>query len=136
MLGREPFEYRNWILRTAEETWNKFQSKFEANWVAHEQNFPHSYWSYPEGRIGFALQRQRFLSHIFEDTIGFAACKMMRRIYGLAKVADIAEIPDLKARLGVERNVMRMAKGMVKQRSAFRSIEELTALAQEISPLS
>ena len=88
-----------------------------------------------EGQIGFALQRQRFLRHIFEDTIGFAACKMMRRIYGLAKVADIAEIPDLKARLGVERNVMRMAKVMVQQRGSFRSIEELTALAQEISPL-
>ena len=60
---------------------------------------------------------------------------MMRRIYGLAKVADIAEIPDLKARLEVERNVMRMAKVMVQQRSSFRSIEELSALAQEISPL-
>ena len=135
ILGREPFEYRNWILRTAEETWNQFQAKFEANWVAHEQDAPSSYWNYPEGQIGFALQRQRFLHHIFEDTIGFAACKMMRRIYGLAKVADIAEIPDLKARLEVERNVMRMAKVMVQQRSAFRSIQELTALAQEISPL-
>ena len=135
MLGCEPFEYRNWILRTAEETWNQFQSKFEANWVAHEQDAPSSYWNYPEGQTGFALQRQRFLRHIFEDTIGFAACKMMRRIYGLAKVADIAEIPDLKARLGVERNVMRMAKVMVQQRGSFRSIEELTALAQEISPL-
>ena len=135
MLGREPFEYRNWILQTAEETWNQFQSKFEANWVAHEQDTPNSYWNYQEGHIGFALQRQRFLSRIFEDTIGFAACKMMRRIYGLAKVADIAEIPDLKARLDVERNVMRMAKVMVQQRSTFRSIEELIALAQEISPL-
>jgi len=37
--------------------------------------------------------------------------------------------------LEVERNVMCMAKVMVQQRSAFRSIQELTALAQEISPL-
>ncbi len=37
----------------------------------------------------------------------------MRRIYGLAKVADIAEIPDLKARLGVERKCHAHIKVMV-----------------------
>ena len=58
---------------------------------------------------------------------------MMRRIYGLAKVADIAEISDLKARLGVERNVMRMAKVMVQQRGSFRSMEELTISPRNIS---
>ena len=135
MLGREPFAYRNWILRTAEETWQQFQSKFEERWKEHAAQQPNSYWDYPEGHIGFALQRQKFLRHLFSDTIGFAACKMMRRIYGLAKVADIAELPDLQQRLEVERKVMQMAKVMVQQRDSFRSVEELTALACEISPL-
>jgi 5-methylthioribose kinase len=81
------------------------------------------------------MQRRKFLNHIFTDMVGFAACKMMRRIYGLAKVADIAEIPDLPARLAVERNVLRMGKIMVTQREQFHDIEELTALANEISPL-
>jgi 5-methylthioribose kinase len=135
MLGREPYEYRSWILRTAEATWHGFHSKFEQNWLAHEPQNPSRYWSYPGGSRGFAMQRRKFLNHIFTDMVGFAACKMMRRIYGLAKVADIAEIPDLPARLAVERNVLRMGKIMVTQREQFHDIEELTALANEISPL-
>ena len=135
LLGKAPYAYRNWILRTFTSTWNQFQVKFDQRWVEHEAKQPSSYWDFPDGASGFALQRTRYLRQVFSDTLGFAACKMMRRIYGLAKVADIADLPDLNARLDVERKVMRMAKIMVQQRDQFRNIEELALLAQELSPL-
>ena len=131
MLGRDPFIYRNWLLQTIEQTWHQFAQKWDQLWQEHNQKNPPLYWNYIGGEEGFALQRKRYLQQLFADTIGFAACKMMRRIYGLAKVADIAEIPDLEERLKVERHVMTMAKQMVIKREQFATIEDVTALATE-----
>ena len=75
------------------------------------------------------------MKRIFSDTIGFGACKMMRRIFGLAKVADIANIQDLDERAKIERMVLHMAKEIVIHREEYSSIEELVDLAKEISPL-
>jgi len=61
---------------------------------------------------------------------------MMRRIVGLAKVADIADIPDLKARAKAEEQVLRMGSYMVVHRHEFTSIQALTDLAKSTSPLN
>jgi len=60
---------------------------------------------------------------------------MMRRIFGLAKVADIADIPDLKKRAEVERMTLKLAKHMVIDKDQIESIESLIETAKKISPL-
>jgi 5-methylthioribose kinase len=60
---------------------------------------------------------------------------MMRRIVGIAKVADIAGIPDLKARATIEQQALAMGRRMVTGRRSFGSIEAVNGLAREISPL-
>jgi 5-methylthioribose kinase len=135
LLGREPFEYRNWLLNTIRDTWNLFAKKFEQLWVEHQARSDSLYWKYTQGETHFARQRQVFLKRIFADSLGMGACKMMRRIFGLAKVADIADIPDLEQRAKVERMTLKLAKHMVIDREQIESIEFLIETAKKISPL-
>jgi len=135
LLGREPFEYRNWLLNTIRDTWNLFAKKFEQLWVEHQARSDSLYWKYTQGETHFARQRQVFLKRIFADSMGMGACKMMRRIFGLAKVADIADIPDLEQRAKVERMTLKLAKHMAIEREQIESIEFLIETAKKISPL-
>lgn len=60
---------------------------------------------------------------------------MMRRIVGLAKVADIAEIEDLEARALIEEKTIKLARQMILNKETINTIEEVTALAKALSPL-
>jgi 5-methylthioribose kinase len=135
LFGREPLEYRTWILDTISSTWNQFESKFDSLWEKHQNDKDPLYFDYPGGAADAKLQRQTFLKHVFSDTLGFAACKMMRRIFGLAKVADIADIEDLKERACIERMTLELGKALATQRDQYTSIEEVIELAKTISPL-
>lgn len=135
LLGREPFEYRNWILETIESTWKQFEEKFDALWAEHQQERDPLYFNFTDGDIYARLQRKQFLEQVFSDTLGFAACKMIRRIFGLAKVADIADIKDLKERARVERMTLQLGKLLATRRSKFKSIEEVIHEAKILSPL-
>jgi 5-methylthioribose kinase len=134
LLGNEPEAYRSWILEQISETWTKFAAKFEAEWKAHFEADPGVYWDYPNGTAAHAEYRRRNIARIFDDAAGIAGAVMTRRILGLAKVSDIKDIPDLEARAEVERMGLRMAKELIKHHDRYTSIEELVALAREISP--
>jgi 5-methylthioribose kinase len=135
LRGNDPLEYRTWILGTITSTWNQFESKFDALWKEHQHDNDPLYFDYPAGEEHAKLQRDKFLKHVFGDTLGFAACKMMRRIFGLAKVADIADIKDLKERARIERMTLQLGKILATQRDQFRSIEEVVERAKTLSPL-
>ncbi|MBT3213482.1 MAG: S-methyl-5-thioribose kinase [Deltaproteobacteria bacterium] len=135
LLGREPYDYRKWLLDTIESVWIKFAEKFEALWIEEQLRNPQLAWNYPEGEQHFKVLRERFIARLFSDTVGFAACKMMRRILGLAKVADIAEIENLQERARIERMTLKLGKQMVIERDSIKDIAEVLNLAKELSPL-
>ncbi|MBU2512584.1 S-methyl-5-thioribose kinase [bacterium] len=135
LLGREPYEYRNWLLNTIMATWNGFEQKFDQLWLNDHNNADSLYWNYEGGEEHFSQQRQAFLKKLFSDSMGFGACKMMRRIFGLAKVADIADIEDLKERARIERMTLKLAEYMVVDRDRIENIESVVAAAKDLSPL-
>ncbi len=135
LLGNEQLDYRTWILDTIASTWNQFETKFDALWAKHQADKDPLYFDYPGGEADAKLQRETFIQRVFSDSLGFAACKMMRRIFGLAKVADIADIEDLEARACIERMTLQLGKILVTQRDQFHSIEEVIERAKIISPL-
>ena len=59
----------------------------------------------------------------------------MRRILGLAKVADIADIRDLKERARIENMTLQMGKKLLTERKKINSIEEVIDLAKSFSEL-
>ena len=135
LLGNDPRQYRTWILNTIADTWNQFSEKFDALWKEHQQKGDPLYFDYPNGSAHADQQRARFLEQVLSDALGFAACKMLRRIFGLAKVADIADIKDFEERASIERMTLRLGKILATQRDQFNSIEEVVELAKTISPL-
>jgi 5-methylthioribose kinase len=70
------------------------------------------------------------LEQIWHDALGFAGCEMIRRIVGLAHVADFESIIDPDRRAQCERRAILLAQGLLLERSRCRGISELTALAR------
>ncbi len=70
------------------------------------------------------------LEQIWHDALGFAGCEMIRRIIGLAHVADFEAIIDTDRRAQCERRAITLAQRLLLERSRCRGISELTALAR------
>ena len=60
---------------------------------------------------------------------------MIRRTLGLAKVSDIADIEDTVARSSLDRLALRVGKQFILKADSLNSIQEVLAIAKEISPL-
>lgn len=134
-MGNDPAGYRQWLLDTAAAVWTGFEDKFLQLWRDHDTAAGGASFIGRDNDGGDAAEafRQAFMGKLLADSIGFAACKMMRRIVGIAKVADIAGISDLKARAVAEVEALAMARRMVTGRAGFGSIAAVNALAEEIS---
>lgn len=135
-MANNPATYRAWLLNTIEELWVKFEEKFLTLWREHDTKQDQPFLGKDLNEESAECYRKKVMKKLLADSIGFAACKMMRRIVGLAKVADIADIPDLKERAKAEEYVLRMGSYMVVHRHEFSDIFQLTDLAKNTSPLA
>ncbi len=71
------------------------------------------------------------MRRLLADTLGFAGCKMIRRIVGMAKVAEITHIPDAQLRAQIELRCLHCAEVLLVQRAALTDIGQATLLARE-----
>jgi len=69
--------------------------------------------------------RLAFLDRLFADMIGFAACKMIRRIVGFAHVIDFDRIQDADVRARCEASALAMARSLLTDPAQFHSIQEV-----------
>ncbi len=67
------------------------------------------------------------LEGIWQDTLGFAGCEMIRRIVGLAHVEDFEAIATAEIRARGERQAISLARTLLTERTRFLSIGDLTA---------
>jgi len=72
------------------------------------------------------------MGRLFEDTVGFAAAKIVRRILGLAHNIDFELIEDPKRRAACEARSLRLARVMMVETRSFRSIGDVTKAAREM----
>jgi 5-methylthioribose kinase len=70
------------------------------------------------------------MKQLLQDTLGFTGCKMIRRIVGLAHVADINTIEDAQAQERAQRLALSIGKALVKLNRQCTSIEELIQVAE------
>lgn len=104
-----------YLLDTVTKTWNLFNEKFGLL-LANESR--DCMFSNPDFHIPL-------LKRIFRDTLGFAGCKMIRRIHGLAHVADIDTIQDEQERVQAQKLALLIGKTLVIDREKIESIEEV-----------
>ncbi len=115
------FAYRDWILDQAETVWTGFEAKFQALWDSDATGdaFTAELFTDAAGRAALSRVQDRTMATLFADTLGFAGCKMIRRVLGLAHVEDLESIADPDRRAGVERQVLALAKRLVLERMAL-----------------
>jgi len=118
-------QYREWLTQTIEEVWEVFEAEFRRLWEA-EGNA-----QWPSERL-----RDKFLRKLLQDTAGMGACKMMRRILGLAHVPDLDSIEDEHMRAVAENLALNIARGWLMERHEFTSVSDLTAVVRAPRPVS
>ncbi|XP_021892330.1 methylthioribose kinase isoform X2 [Carica papaya] len=96
--------YKQWILRTIEQSWNLFHKKFIALWDEHKDGAGEAYLPaiYNNAEV-WKLMQEKFMEDLFHDTLGFGAAKMIRRIVGVVLVGDFESIKDASKRADCER---------------------------------
>ncbi|MFC5402185.1 S-methyl-5-thioribose kinase [Cohnella soli] len=111
---------RQYLLGTISEIWTSFESKFRALWDEHGIDRVAKLKSYQDD----------YLKRLLQDTIGFTGAKMVRRIVGLAHVADIDRIPDADVRAKAQRIALEIGKSLIKINRQAISIEQLIDIAE------
>jgi 5-methylthioribose kinase len=114
-----------WIGEQAEILWDKFASEFTALWQGRnsgEAYNPRLYADTPELQNTALTAR---LDAIWADTLGFAGCKMIRRILGLAHVEDFEAIENPDIRGACEIRALEFARRLVLERSDFKTMADI-----------
>jgi 5-methylthioribose kinase len=130
--GKDPEHYQEWLLEQAAQIWNGFADKFLNLWRDHERRSKQHFIGENPDEVCSEAFRSHFIRRLFADTLGFAGCKMIRRIVGMAKVAEITSIPDEAARAKIEVRCLRFAEALLVQRQQFDGIDEVLAHARTI----
>ena len=127
---------RAWILDQAQVFWETFRSRFLALWSGQAKGdaFPAALFASPEDAAILAVARGEYLDSLFADMVGFAACKMIRRILGFAHVIDFDAIHDPAVRAHCEAGALAMARLMLTQPEQFRSIADVLDAVIRVTP--
>lgn len=125
-------DYGEWILSQIDAVWTEFEVRFRDLWAKHGNGdaYVADLFADDAGRAALGQAKDGFLRQLFLDTLGFAACKMTRRVLGLAHVSELETIEDPDRRAGCERRVLVLARRMAVEAASFAGIASLTAAAR------
>jgi 5-methylthioribose kinase len=116
-------ERRKYLIQSVREIWESFERKFRALWDEHGID-----------RIAkTAGYQDYYMRNLLQDTIGFTGAKMVRRIVGLAHVADIDRIPEPAVRAKAQRLSLEIGTKLIKRNRQLTSIEQLIDIADSAS---
>jgi 5-methylthioribose kinase len=116
--------YRDWILSTVESLWTLFDQRFRALWSKAQAGdaFPSALFADSQGLAAVAGAQMAYMRRLFVDSLGFAGCKMTRRILGLAHVEDLESIVDPDRRSICEKRALRLARLLTVEANRFTDI--------------
>ncbi|WP_182914474.1 S-methyl-5-thioribose kinase [Paenibacillus sp. 1011MAR3C5] len=114
-------DFRRYLLDTIEDVWTQFDRKFRSLWNEHGidrlANSTPGYQDY-------------YMQRLLQDSIGFAGCKIVRRIVGLAHVADIDKIPSDEIREQAQRGALTIGTELIRRHRRAQSIQELIDITE------
>lgn len=129
--GEDPAPYQDWLLAQAGDLWRGFSESFLRLWQEHEEQAGAGFMGCARDAISQTLFRRQFVRRIFSDTLGFAGCELIRRTLGLAKVAEVASIPDARARAAIELRTLSLGEALLLQRHHIINIDQVLDLARQ-----
>jgi 5-methylthioribose kinase len=119
--------HQEWILDQIHVFWETFRSRFLALWAdnARGDAYPAAKFGAPGDDVPLTAARRGYLDTLFADMVGFAACKMIRRIVGFAHVIDFERIQNADLRSTCEAGALAMADLLLKHPHQFRSVDDV-----------
>ncbi len=118
VLGR-PAAFMDWATGLADETWSAFSAEMRALWPGRVDEF-----------LSDAFL-ERWLDEVWRDAVGYAGCKAIRRIIGLAKVSDIQTLPPAEHVLAATA-VLRTASRWIVERGSLDDPAALQRVANDV----
>nr|MDA3951720.1 hypothetical protein [Spirochaeta sp.] len=114
-------EFRLYLLDTFKGMWETFDTQFRDLWKKHVKTPMESN----------PLYLEDYMRRLFGDAIGYAGCKMTRRIVGLAQVEDIRSIEDAGVRATAQIAVLDTAREFILRREEFASIDDVIEVVRK-----
>ncbi|MEH7306142.1 S-methyl-5-thioribose kinase [Neobacillus drentensis] len=115
-------EKRNLFINHIETVWNGFEEQYTLLWKTENKEAA----SITSTFLNYHLRK------LFEDSLGFAGCELIRRTIGLAHVTDLDGIEDEQSRIAAKQKTIELGKILIKQR---KEINNLTAFIETIKEL-
>jgi 5-methylthioribose kinase len=125
--------YRRYVLDQIASTWAVFEAEFRALWAVETRTgdaYARQLFEDQGDLAALAKARDRFMERLLADTLGFAGAKMIRRILGLAKVADMETIADPAVAAACKTRALRLGRDLLVRRAEFRDMATVIALAE------
>ena len=121
----EDSQYQEWVLESIKEVYSKFEEKFLELWSKHPNSA-----LLKEGFIAkeeLEEFKRAFMQNIFTQSVGFAGCKMARRVFGIAGVEDIRGIEDKQKRKEAELMALKIGKNLILNYESIKNVDDLIA---------
>lgn len=137
--GQDRTHQKAWLLSIIESIWKGFKEEFISQWndaidsptegLCHKLVFSSTK---DKGALQ-ALQRD-FFRELWTEIVGFAGCVIIRRIIGVAHVADFETIANADDRAACETRALTLAQKLLLDRECltFRDISDITQAASPI----
>ncbi|KVE34317.1 S-methyl-5-thioribose kinase [Burkholderia sp. TSV86] len=124
--------YRSWLLEQIREIWLGFSNSFRKLWRNHKNIDKLNRVNESQDDIIFSEIQDYAMNRFFCDAMGFVGCEIIRRIIGMAKVADIVNISGSSDRLLVEMRALRFAEILLIEYRKLTSINQVLTLVTEM----
>jgi 5-methylthioribose kinase len=121
-------EFKKWILNLINMIWIKFEKKFCNLWNEYPEGDGYPTQLFNNKKI-IKREQKNYLRNIYNDSIGFAGAKIIRRIFGFAHNIDFDWIKDDKIKAICENKCANLGIDMQVNPSKFRDISSLIEAA-------
>ena len=121
-------DFQEWLLHVIKEVLEKFSLKFLEFWNEHKDSA-----LFVEGYLDdktLHVYKNNFIKNIIKDSVGFAGCKMARRVYGVAGVEEIRGIEDVTLRAEAELLALKIAREFVMNYETINSIDKILEIVK------
>ncbi len=118
--------YRQYLLETVENVWQEFVYRFVQLW--HKEAKERSarvedFW-------------QEYVAWVLQDAVGYAGCEVLRRVIGLAGVADLNSIENDEVRAEAERLALRIGTALILERKNVKESTDISAIVLNLTTTS
>ena len=117
-------DFKKWILNLINMIWIKFENKFCNLWDEYPKGDGYPIQLFKNKNI-IKTEQKNYLQNIYNDSIGFAGAKIIRRIFGFAHNIDFDWIKDDKIRATCENKCANLGIKMQINPSKFKDISSL-----------